>query len=46
MERPRWHIRPAQTRDRDFMLGLTPRLAQGFPLPARWPPRSTIRSQG
>jgi len=28
-----WQIRPAQPEDREFVLKLTPRLAQGFPLP-------------
>jgi ribosomal protein S18 acetylase RimI-like enzyme len=28
-----WQIRPAQPEDREFVLQLTPRLTQGFPLP-------------
>jgi GNAT superfamily N-acetyltransferase len=30
-----WHIRSASSADRESILGLTPRLAEGFPLP-RW----------
>ena len=34
MPSPTWRVRPARPQDRTFVLGLVPRLAQGFPLPA------------
>src|SRR5262245_37766138 len=30
-----WSVRPARADDRDFVIGLAPRLTDGFPLP-RW----------
>jgi ribosomal protein S18 acetylase RimI-like enzyme len=33
-DRAEWRVRPARTSDRTFILGITPRLAQGFELPA------------
>jgi ribosomal protein S18 acetylase RimI-like enzyme len=33
MHHSNWQIRPARPEDREFVLQLTPRLTQGFPLP-------------
>ena len=30
---PPWRVRPARADDRDFVIGLAPRLTDGFPLP-------------
>jgi GNAT superfamily N-acetyltransferase len=45
MESHRWHIRAAQARDRDFMLSLTPRLVEGFPLPSWRTPEEVVRAE-
>jgi ribosomal protein S18 acetylase RimI-like enzyme len=45
MEGPRWHIRAAQAQDRDFMLSLTSRLAEGFPLPSWRTAEEVVRAE-
>lgn len=45
IDTPRWQIRPAQARDREFILGLTPRLAEGFPLPPWRTSEEVVRAE-
>jgi GNAT superfamily N-acetyltransferase len=40
-----WRIRPASPADREYILGLTPRLAQGFPLPPWRTPDEVARAE-
>jgi ribosomal protein S18 acetylase RimI-like enzyme len=42
---PSWHIRPARAQDREFILSLTPRLAEGFPLPPWRTPEEVVRAE-
>jgi RimJ/RimL family protein N-acetyltransferase len=41
----RWHIRPARAQDREFILRLTPRLAEGFPLPPWRTTEEVVRAE-
>jgi GNAT superfamily N-acetyltransferase len=41
----RWQIRPARPEDRDYVLSLTPRLTQGFPLPAGRTPDEVVQAE-
>jgi ribosomal protein S18 acetylase RimI-like enzyme len=40
-----WQIRPARAQDREFILSLTPRLAEGFPLPSWRTPEEVVRAE-
>ena len=40
-----WQVRPARPTDRDFIVGLTPRLAAGFPLPSWRTPGEVARTE-
>ena len=43
--RAEWRVRPARPSDRTFMLGITPRLAQGFDLPPWRGPREIVEAE-
>lgn len=45
IDSPRWHIRPARAEDREFILSLTPRLAEGFPLPPWRTSEEVVRAE-
>jgi ribosomal protein S18 acetylase RimI-like enzyme len=45
MHESTWHIRPAQPEDREFVLKLTPRLAQGFALPPGRTPEEVVQAE-
>lgn len=45
VDTPKWQVRPARTQDREFILSLTPRLAEGFPLPAWRTPEEVVRAE-
>ena len=40
-----WHIRPAGSADREFVLSLAPRLTEGFALPLRRTPGEVIQAE-
>jgi ribosomal protein S18 acetylase RimI-like enzyme len=40
-----WRVRPARQADRDFILGLVPRLAAGFPLPSWRTPEEVVEAE-
>jgi hypothetical protein len=43
--RTEWRVRPARPSDRAFILGITPRLAQGFELPAWRTARKVVEAE-
>ena len=43
--RTEWHVRPARPSDRAFILGITPRLAQGFELPPWRTAREVVQAE-
>jgi hypothetical protein len=43
--RTEWRVRPARPSDRAFILGITPRLAQGFELPAWRTAREVVEAE-
>ena len=43
--RPEWRVRPARPSDRGFILGITPRLAQGFELPPWRTAREVVQAE-
>jgi GNAT superfamily N-acetyltransferase len=40
-----WRVRPARAEDRDFIIGLAPRLTDGFPLPPWRTPEEVARTE-
>jgi GNAT superfamily N-acetyltransferase len=42
---PPWRVRPARADDRDFVIGLAPRLTDGFPLPPWRTPEEVTRTE-
>jgi GNAT superfamily N-acetyltransferase len=40
-----WRVRPARPDDRDFVIGLAPRLTDGFPLPPWRTPEEVARTE-
>ena len=45
MHATRWHIRPARPGDREFVLSLTSRLTEGFPLPPGRSPEEVVQAE-
>jgi RimJ/RimL family protein N-acetyltransferase len=45
IDTPRWQIRPARAQDREFILRLTPRLTEGFPLPPWRTSEEVVRAE-
>jgi ribosomal protein S18 acetylase RimI-like enzyme len=44
-QRTEWRVRPARPSDRTFILGITPRLAQGFELPPWRTAREVVQAE-
>ena len=44
-QRTEWRVRPARLSDRTFILGITPRLAQGFELPPWRTAREVVQAE-
>jgi ribosomal protein S18 acetylase RimI-like enzyme len=44
-QRTEWRVRPARPSDRSFILGITPRLAQGFELPPWRTAREVVEAE-
>jgi ribosomal protein S18 acetylase RimI-like enzyme len=44
-QRTEWRVRPARPSDRSFILGITPRLAQGFELPPWRTEREVVEAE-
>jgi len=45
MDSPTWRVRPARADEREYILGLTPRLAQGFELPPWRTAEEVVRAE-
>jgi ribosomal protein S18 acetylase RimI-like enzyme len=45
MHHSMWHIRPARSEDREFVLNLTPRLTEGFALPIGRAPGEVVQAE-